>query len=408
MATFSAENTDLDPWTGDGEEEEGQEGPGGDDGGDDGQESPEGGEPGDDDGDGDGEPGEGDGDDEGDGEGQPGQPGEGQPQPGQPQPGQPGQPGEGQPGEGQGQPQPGGGADPEAAGGFGGECGAGAGGDQRKAERAREEAIENGFLDPDEDPTPGEIDEAREEMKEIQKEMDENPSASRGFTPGNFRRAIEEYGTAIINWQERLRSSRFAELLTQMRQEQTYKRPARITSSMRQTVGMRRAAILPVYRGREFTIGCIVDTSGSVSNMALAITATEIASLVEANNIKRVDVIAVDAAVNTVRQCFSREDVEASFMGGGGTLVGLGLTAMEEQVSPAPATTAIISDFEFGSDFGDWPEDTTLDNLIFVCVPAGGGKKPTQGCIDQMYALADRYDVPHEECIVVDLDEYSG
>jgi hypothetical protein len=110
----------------------------------------------------------------------------------------------------------------------------------------------------------------------------------------------------------------------------------------------------------------------------------------------------VDAQVNAVVRAQSRAQIADAFKGGGGTMVGLGLQALELEVKPMPATTLIASDFEFGGDFSDWPVGTSLRNIVMVCVPAWGSATCDQGNIDQMTALAERYGVAPANRIVMD------
>ena len=143
----------------------------------------------------------------------------------------------------------------------------------------------------------------------------------------------------------------------------SYRRPSRRVGS---PIG--RDVVLPALVQPVPRIAVVVDTSGSMSERALSRALAEINGILRSNGIgrHRLSVLSCDTAVHVSQEVFS--SVEVKLAGGGGTDMGVGITAATE-LRPRPGVVVVVTD-----GFTPWPARPTRVELVVALI--GDGPPP--------------------------------
>ncbi len=162
-----------------------------------------------------------------------------------------------------------------------------------------------------------------------------------GDVPGWLRRWAEEVLEPQVDWRRELHLSIQRALLSQYGPDDyTYARPSRI-----QPPG---GVILPgMAKKKPPEVAVVVDTSGSIADRELAQILGEVKGILNAVG-GPVHVLAVDAAVHSVKRVFRPDQVE--LVGGGGTDMGAGIRAAAD-LKPRPNVVIVLTD-----GYTPWPK----------------------------------------------------
>ena len=188
---------------------------------------------------------------------------------------------------------------------------------------------------------------------------------ARGKLPGGWQRWAEEsLAASKIPWQRLLAVAVRGALRRSGAQDWTWSRPSR-----------RRLAtgpILPALRSPEIRAAVVIDTSGSIGDKELG------EALVEVKGILRgagacVEVIAVDAAVQSRGMVATAKQATKHAKGGGGTDMGVGLeAAAKESRGRRPEVVVVLTDAE-----SPWPSARPRAlRRVIVVVPEGAPPTP--------------------------------
>ena len=185
-----------------------------------------------------------------------------------------------------------------------------------------------------------------------------------GEVPGGVRRWAEALLESRVDWRAALAAELrrgVAEVVGAV--DYTYSRPSRRASAVRDVV-------LPAMRRPVPEIAVVCDTSGSMSEDALAAALAEVDGLVRTVGVRGLRVFAVDDAVRGVQRVTVASAVE--LLGGGGTDMGTGLRAAVES-RPPPHVVVVLTD-----GFTPWPAERPGTARVVVGLLAGGGERPPE------------------------------
>lgn len=254
--------------------------------------------------------------------------------------------GQGQGGEGELQ--------PPVPGGDHQDCGSGADGVERDYEDKDAQNGENGSVNE----IQGEL--IRRKTAEDIREAVRSGGEEAGRVPGSWQRWAEELLRPRVDWRKSLAAScRRAIASVSGAHDYSYSRPSR-----RRLPGV----VLPSMRRPLPEVAIVVDTSGSMGDELVAEALAEVEGICKAAvGGGGVRVIAVDAAVQTVKRVLSAKQVELA--GGGGTDMGVGL-AHAVSLRPRPDVVVVLTD-----GYTPWPPSPPAGVKVVVGVVGGGLKE---------------------------------
>jgi predicted metal-dependent peptidase len=160
---------------------------------------------------------------------------------------------------------------------------------------------------------------------------------TRGTTPGQWGRWVSQILDPVVPWQQVLHAAvRRGIGWGQGQVDYTYTKISR----RQHAVG---AAIVPALRRPVPAVAVVVDTSGSMDDGLLAQAMGEVKAVLSSLAVpdSSVTVLAVDAAVHTVKQV--RDVRHVRLAGGGGTDMGVGIEAALA-LRPKPQTVIVLTD----------------------------------------------------------------
>jgi predicted metal-dependent peptidase len=167
------------------------------------------------------------------------------------------------------------------------------------------------------------------DMERFRKQVAQDIQATkdRGTIPASLNRFADELlAPPKIDWRTKLaRVLRGAVAYKAGQSDFTWSKMSRRQAGVGFGVGR---PVIPALHSPVPSVGVIVDTSGSVSAAGLAAAASEIQGILSAVGAS-VTVVAVDAAVQEVKECKTIADALKSFKGGGGTIMTPGFEALE-------------------------------------------------------------------------------
>ncbi|HVF32065.1 MAG TPA: VWA-like domain-containing protein [Acidimicrobiales bacterium] len=158
-----------------------------------------------------------------------------------------------------------------------------------------------------------------------------------GNVPSNWRRWAEELLAPTVDWRRALGAEvRRGVQLVAGAVDYSYRRPSR-RASVSPTI------VLPALEKPVPEVAVVCDTSGSMGEHQLARVLGEVEGLLDGIGLRSsgVRVLAVDAAVQTVRRVASARQVE--LVGGGGTDMGRGIAAAAA-LKPRPSVLVVLTD----------------------------------------------------------------
>jgi predicted metal-dependent peptidase len=126
---------------------------------------------------------------------------------------------------------------------------------------------------------------------------------------------------------------------------------------------------MPAFHAPVPRVSVLVDTSGSMSEEALATVAAELQGVLAATGAD-VTVAAVDAALQGIKECRTIADAVALFKGGGGTVLIHGWNALLER-KPTPDVIIVCTDGYIGGG-GDGYPPTSRRRRSFGSSSRGG------------------------------------
>jgi predicted metal-dependent peptidase len=161
--------------------------------------------------------------------------------------------------------------------------------------------------------------------------------SGRGNVPTNWRRWAEELLAPTVDWRRALA----AEIRRGVQSvagsvDYSYRRPSRRAPSSPDVV-------LPALQKPVPEVAIVCDTSGSMGDAELARALAEVEGILAGVGLRSrgVTVLAVDAAVNTVRRVSAARQVD--LVGGGGTDMAVGIAAAAA-IKPRPAVLVVLTD----------------------------------------------------------------
>jgi predicted metal-dependent peptidase len=158
-----------------------------------------------------------------------------------------------------------------------------------------------------------------------------------GTVPSNWKRWAEELLEPTVDWRRVLAAEvRRGVMSVAGCVDYTYRRPSRRASASPDVV-------LPALQKPVPEVAIVCDTSGSMSGDQLTTVLSEVEGLLKGIGLRGsgVRVLAVDAAVQTVRRVSSARQVE--LVGGGGTDMGKGIAAAAA-LRPRPSVVVVLTD----------------------------------------------------------------
>lgn len=200
-------------------------------------------------------------------------------------------------------------------------------------------------LDATDDPA-----EASDEEAKWERVVRQAASIGKGDTPGHIRREIERANQPKQDWREVLRTY-FDGGATRM---ETWNRPNR------RFVGS--GTILPGSQREGLNTVCVlIDTSGSVDDVALACVAAETQAALDEHIIDRLVVISGDVGVNHVTEHVPGDEIDFNFEGRGGTAMRPLFDYVRENVdNPSLIICATDGFIEGEEELGAEPEGQVL------------------------------------------------
>ncbi len=180
---------------------------------------------------------------------------------------------------------------------------------------------------------------------QVASEVLQHSRQGRGRLPNSWMRWAEEVLEPKVDWRKALG----AELRKGIgsvagRVDYTYRRPSRRAS-------VTPDVVLPALERPVPEVAVVCDTSGSMSDAQLGQVLVEVEGILRSLGLARtrVRVMAVDAAVQTVRRVASASRLE--LVGGGGTDMGAGIDAAS-RLRPRPSVVVVLTD-----GMTPWPVD---------------------------------------------------
>ena len=234
-------------------------------------------------------------------------------------------------------------------------CGSGSGCEPMPAELGADSTIDGERVD---QVSGAAADLVRRQVARDVQHATEQGGCGRGTVPAGLRRwAAEVLAPPQVPWQRVLRAVLRRVIAHHAgRVDYTYSRPSR-----------RRVpkVILPAMRGPRVRVALVVDTSGSMSDGALASALSEISGVLTtaAEERDQVRVLSCDAATGTVQRVRSVSDIALD--GGGGTDMRVGIAAAEA-LNPPPHVVVVLTD-----GYTPWPDAAGKASL--VCAVIGEG-----------------------------------
>jgi predicted metal-dependent peptidase len=195
---------------------------------------------------------------------------------------------------------------------------------------------------------------------EVQRQHGREP----GTVAGGWLRWAETVLPSRIDWRRVLAAEvRHAVATVAGNVDYSYKRPSR-------RAHLHEDVVLPNLVRPVPEIAIVCDTSGSMHDRLLARALAEVESVLRRAGLrqKQVRVLAVDAAVQTVRRVSRASQV--ALAGGGGTDMGEGIAAAAE-LRPRPSIIVVLTD-----GFTPWPERPPPGIRVVVGVLDEGGLPP--------------------------------
>jgi predicted metal-dependent peptidase len=186
----------------------------------------------------------------------------------------------------------------------------------------------------------------------------------RGSVPGGWLRWAESVLPSRTDWRRALAAEvRRGIAVAAGRVDYSFSRPSRRAHLMPDIVAP--ALVRPVP-----DVAIVCDTSGSMHERLLERALAEIEAVLTRAGLgaAQVRVLAVDAAVQTVRRVSRARDV--ALAGGGGTDMGEGIMAAAE-LRPRPAVVIVLTD-----GYTPWPLDPPRGVRVIVGLLAEGGRIP--------------------------------
>jgi predicted metal-dependent peptidase len=180
-----------------------------------------------------------------------------------------------------------------------------------------------------------------------------------GRLSAGWKRWAEEQLDPKVDWRRVLAAEiRKGVTTVSGRVDYTYSRPSRRAQASPNV-------ILPALHRPVAEVAVVCDTSGSMSEEQLARVLVEVDGLLKAIGLARtqVRVLAVDAAVKTVRRVAKASAVE--LVGGGGTDMGAGLEAAA-RLRPRPSVVVVLTD-----GLTPWPAEAPKNMFIVVALVRG-------------------------------------
>jgi predicted metal-dependent peptidase len=178
---------------------------------------------------------------------------------------------------------------------------------------------------------------------------------SRGTAPAGMERWAEEVlGPEKVPWRRLLAAAvRGALAEASGMVDYTFVRPSRRTA-------WGAPVILPSLRAPRPRVVVVIDTSGSMSELALADSCREVRGILRAAGAEGVRAVAVDAAVAAAGRVFSARQLAPLLRGGGGTDMGAGLAEAEKH---RPDVTVVLTDGET-----PWPDEKPRCGRVVVAL----------------------------------------
>lgn len=217
---------------------------------------------------------------------------------------------------------------------------------------------------PGEDASPG-ISQAEGDLirRDVARQIKEHARAC-GTVPGYWILWAEEKLRPKVDWRKELASAvRHAVADIAGASDYSYRRPSR-----RQGQIGNGKVVFPSLRRPVPNVAVLVDTSGSINKTMLAQALAEISGILQSLSQREgVQVLACDAQVQACRKVFCPEQVQ--LVGGGGTDMGIGLSAAEK-IRPKPQVCIVITD-----GWTPWP-DRSPQGIKIIVVLVGDGEAP--------------------------------
>ena len=180
-----------------------------------------------------------------------------------------------------------------------------------------------------------------------------------GNVPSNWRRWAEDLLAPSVDWRRTLA----AEIRRGVQHvagavDYSYRRPSR-RASVSPTI------VLPALEKPVPEVAVVCDTSGSMGERQLARVLGEVEGLLDSIGLRSsgVRVLAVDAAVHTVRRVSSARQVE--LVGGGGTDMGRGISAAAA-LKPRPSVLVVLTD-----GLTPWPAEAPRGMRVVIGLLTG-------------------------------------
>ena len=189
-----------------------------------------------------------------------------------------------------------------------------------------------------------------------------------GTVPSNWKRWAEELLEPTVDWRRVLAAEvRRGVMAVAGCVDYTYRRPSRRATASPDVV-------LPALQKPVPEVAIVCDTSGSMSGDQLTTVLAEVEGLLKGIGLRGrgVRVLAVDAAVQTVRRVSSARQV--SLVGGGGTDMGKGIAAAAA-LRPRPSVVVVLTD-----GMTPWPAQAPTGMRVIVGLidgPLGIGSSST-------------------------------
>jgi predicted metal-dependent peptidase len=183
---------------------------------------------------------------------------------------------------------------------------------------------------------------------------------ARGHVPAGWRRWADSVLEPTVDWREVLAGSvRRAVGYASGAVDYTYQRPSRRAASQTRVV-------LPSLRRPLPSVAIVIDTSGSMSEDALAAALAEVAGVLRGVGVRgnRVTVFSCDAAVGVAQRVTRAEQIELS--GGGGTDMRVGIDAALAQPR-RPDVIVVLTD-----GLTPWPDQSPGARVIAGLITADG------------------------------------
>ena len=216
-------------------------------------------------------------------------------------------------------------------------------------------------------------------MERMRKETAEAVRAAaekdRGSVPDSLVRwADVELAPPKIPWREKLaRVVRGAVAFKSGSTDLTWNRPSRRQAGVGFGIGR---PVVPATHAPVPKVAVLVDTSGSMSELALQVVASELQGVLAATG-ANVTVATVDAELQGIRDCKSIQEAVGLFKGGGGTVLIHGWKALLER-KPAPDVIIVCTDGYIGGPDDGYPAIEPKARVVWVVV---GGQPDTRPCL---------------------------